>query len=119
MLPSNSIRIGTNICIDPQSPAFEVKVICAQIGSINPEPVSSYTFNNQSINNAYFFISKFPSETGLYNMIHVYPGLLLENNMQGSLNCVLQNRFANDSETTKILSSENCFFCNNFDQTVT
>ena len=119
MLPSNSIRIGTNICIDPQSPAFEIKVVCAQIGSINPEPVSSYTFNNQSINNAYFFISQFTSETGLYNMIHVYPGLLLENNMQGSLNCVLQNRFGNDSETTKILSSENCFFCNNFDQTVT
>uniref|UniRef100_A0A1X7U7C0 Ig-like domain-containing protein n=1 Tax=Amphimedon queenslandica TaxID=400682 RepID=A0A1X7U7C0_AMPQE len=105
MLPSNSIRIGTNICIDPQSPVPVVRVVCAQIGSINPEPVSFYTFNNQPINHAYFFISQFSIETGLNNIIHVFPGLLLEYNMQGSLNCVLQNRFGNDSETTKILYS--------------
>ena len=111
MLPLNLIRIGTNICIDPQSPVFEVRVVCAQIGSINPEPVSSYTFNNQPISTAYsfkshFFISQFIFETGLNNLIHVYPELLLEKNMQGSLNCVLQNRFGNDSETTKIMYSK-------------
>uniref|UniRef100_A0A1X7T195 Uncharacterized protein n=1 Tax=Amphimedon queenslandica TaxID=400682 RepID=A0A1X7T195_AMPQE len=48
MLPSNSIRIGTKICIS-QSPVFEVRV----------------------------------NETGLNNMIYVYPPLLLEYNMQG------------------------------------
>ena len=105
-LPSNSIRIGINICIDPQSPVPVVRVVCAQIGSINPEPVSSYTFTNQPIDHAYFFITQFMNETGLNNMIHVYPELLLEYNMQGSLNCVLQNRFGNDSETTKILYSK-------------
>ncbi|XP_019857134.1 PREDICTED: uncharacterized protein LOC105314215 isoform X1 [Amphimedon queenslandica] len=108
MLPLNLIRIGTKICIDPQSPVFEVRVVCAQIGSINPEPSSSYTFNNQPISTAYsfkshFFISQFIFETGLNNLIHVYPELLMEKNMQGPLNCVLQNRFGNDSETTKIL----------------
>ena len=90
--------IGRPVCLDIGDPNRAVSVNCAQIGTITPQPTTSFTFNGNPIDTN-FFILQGP-------LVIFSPSFLPT---QGELNCVLMNRFGNDTESTLLLYSKTHF----------